>query len=116
MDASNYRFRVLKPLAEAVGIEWLNFQILRRTVLSLGWVRSVPDARAYRRPDGALKSTGLAANPCRAWNPPLSARLCRKSLKAQRNPFFRGFMRTVDLCARRVQRTLYVPETRFLPY
>jgi hypothetical protein len=29
---SNYRFRVLKPLAEALGIERLNFQILRRTM------------------------------------------------------------------------------------
>ena len=32
MDTDNYRFRVLKPLAEKLGIEKLNFQILCRTM------------------------------------------------------------------------------------
>jgi integrase len=32
MDTANYRFRVLKPLAEKLGIEKLNFQIMRRTM------------------------------------------------------------------------------------
>jgi len=32
MDANNYRFRVLKPLAEALGIPKLNFKVMRRTM------------------------------------------------------------------------------------
>jgi hypothetical protein len=32
MDTDKYRFRVLKPLAEDLGILKLNFQILRRTM------------------------------------------------------------------------------------
>ncbi len=32
MDTGNYRFRVQKPLAEKLGIEKLNFQILSRTM------------------------------------------------------------------------------------
>ncbi|RXH57175.1 hypothetical protein GRAN_0485 [Granulicella sibirica] len=32
IDTSNYRERVLKPLGETVGIEKLNFQIIRRTI------------------------------------------------------------------------------------
>jgi hypothetical protein len=30
MDADNYRFRVLKPLAQDLGIPKLNFQVMRR--------------------------------------------------------------------------------------
>jgi len=39
IDTANYRFRVLKPLAEKLGIEKLNFQILRRTMATRrrGW-------------------------------------------------------------------------------
>jgi integrase len=32
IDTANYRFRVLKPLAQGLGIQKLNFQILRRTM------------------------------------------------------------------------------------
>jgi hypothetical protein len=32
IDTANYRFRVLKPLAQRLGIKKLNFQILRRTM------------------------------------------------------------------------------------
>jgi integrase len=42
LDSANYRFRVLKPLADALGIERLNFQILRRTMAThrrRAWVR-----------------------------------------------------------------------------
>jgi hypothetical protein len=32
MDTSNYRSRVLKPLADSLGIPKLNFQVTRRTI------------------------------------------------------------------------------------
>lgn len=55
MDASNYRFRVLKPLAEALGIERLNFQILRRTMAtqaqSMGSVKDIQAHLRHSRPD-----------------------------------------------------------------
>ncbi|MGA7343297.1 MAG: hypothetical protein WBE72_15605 [Terracidiphilus sp.] len=35
IDTANYRFRVLKPSAEKLGIKKLNFQILRRTMATL---------------------------------------------------------------------------------
>jgi len=41
IDTANYRFRVLKPLAEKLGIEKLNFQTLRQTLETqpqrMGW-------------------------------------------------------------------------------
>ena len=50
MDADNYRFRVLKPLAEGLGIEKLNFQILRRTMATLAQrMGSVKDIQAHLR-------------------------------------------------------------------
>jgi integrase len=55
MDASNYRFRVLRPLAEALGIERLNFQILRRTMAtqaqSMGSVKDIQAHLRHSRPD-----------------------------------------------------------------
>lgn len=51
IDTANYRFRVLKPLAEKLGIPKLNFQILRRTMATqaqkLGSVKDIqaPAAR-----------------------------------------------------------------------
>jgi hypothetical protein len=45
MDTSNYRSRVLKPLAGALGIPKLNFQVIRRTIAtraqSLGSVKDI---------------------------------------------------------------------------
>ena len=32
MDATNYRNRILKPLAESLGIPKLTFQVIRRTI------------------------------------------------------------------------------------
>ena len=55
MDVSNYRFRVLKPLADALGIERLNFQILRRTMAtqaqSMGSVKDIQSHLRHSRPD-----------------------------------------------------------------
>jgi integrase len=53
MDTDNYRFRVLKPLAERLGIEKLNFQILRRTMAAqaqgMGFDQGHPGAPAARQ-------------------------------------------------------------------
>jgi len=50
MDVSNYRFRVLKPLADGLGIEKLNFQILRRTMATQDQkMGSVKDIQAHLR-------------------------------------------------------------------
>jgi len=50
LDTSNYRNRVLKPLADSLGIPKLNFQVIRRTIAtraqSLG---SVKDIQAHLR-------------------------------------------------------------------
>lgn len=55
MDASNYRFRVLKPLAEELGIPKLNFQILRRTMATqaqrMGSVKDIQAHLRHSRPD-----------------------------------------------------------------
>jgi integrase len=55
LDPSNYRFRVLKPLADALGIERLNFQILRRTMAtqaqSMGSVKDIQAHLRHSRPD-----------------------------------------------------------------
>jgi integrase len=50
MDTANYRFRILKPLAEELGIEKLNFQILRRTMATQAQnMGSVKDIQAHLR-------------------------------------------------------------------
>jgi integrase len=55
MDADNYRFRVLKPLAEELEIEKLNFQILRRTMATqaqkMGSVKDIQAHLRHARPD-----------------------------------------------------------------
>jgi len=55
LDAANYRFRVLKPLAEKLGIEKLNFQVLRRTMATqaqkMGSVKDIQAHLRHARPD-----------------------------------------------------------------
>jgi len=55
LDTDNYRFRVLKPLAEELGIPKLNFQILRRTMAtqaqSMGSVKDIQAHLRHSRPD-----------------------------------------------------------------
>jgi len=55
IDTANYRFRVLKPLAEKLGIEKLNFQILRRTMATqaqrMGSVKDIQAHLRHARPD-----------------------------------------------------------------
>jgi hypothetical protein len=55
IDTANYRFRVLKPLAEKLGIEKLNFQILRRTMVAqaqrMGSVEDIQAHLRHARPD-----------------------------------------------------------------
>ena len=61
IDTSNYRSRVLKPLADSLGIPKLNFQVIRRTIAtraqSLG---SVKDIQSHVRHSGA----DTTANEC----------------------------------------------------
>ena len=55
IDTANYRFRVLKPLADKLGIERLNFQILRRTMATqaqrMGSVKDIQAHLRHARPD-----------------------------------------------------------------
>ena len=55
MDTANYRFRVLKPLAEKLGIEKLNFQIMRRTMATqaqnMGSVKDIQEHLRHSRAD-----------------------------------------------------------------
>jgi integrase len=55
MDTDNYRFRVLKPLAEELGIPKLNFQVLRRTMATqaqgMGSVKDIQAHLRHSRPD-----------------------------------------------------------------
>ena len=55
IDTANYRFRVLKPLAERLGIQKLNFQILRRTMATqaqrMGSVKDIQAHLRHARPD-----------------------------------------------------------------
>ena len=55
IDTANYRFRVLKPLAEKLGIARLNFQILRRTMATqaqrMGSVKDIQAHLRHARPD-----------------------------------------------------------------
>ncbi len=54
LDVANYRFRVLKPLAEELEIEKLNFQILRRTMATQAQsMGSVKDIQAHLRHSAA---------------------------------------------------------------
>jgi integrase len=55
MDTSNYRSRVLKPLAELLEIPKLNFQVIRRTIAtraqSLGSVKDIQSHLRHARAD-----------------------------------------------------------------
>jgi integrase len=55
MDTSNYRSRVLKPLADSLGIPKLNFQVIRRTIAtraqSLGSVKDIQSHLRHSRAD-----------------------------------------------------------------
>jgi integrase len=55
IDTNNYRVWVLKPLAEKLGIEKLNFQILRRTMATraqrMGSVKDIQAHLRHARPD-----------------------------------------------------------------
>lgn len=55
MDTSNYRSRVLKPLADALDIPKLNFQVIRRTIAtraqSLGSVKDIQSHLRHSRAD-----------------------------------------------------------------
>ena len=55
MDTSNYRSRVLKPLAEVLSIPKLNFQVIRRTIAtraqSLGSVKDIQSHLRHSRAD-----------------------------------------------------------------
>jgi hypothetical protein len=54
MDADNYRFCVLKPLAGSLGIPKLNFQVMRRTMATQAQrMGSVKDIQAHLRHSGA---------------------------------------------------------------
>jgi integrase len=55
MDTSNYRSRVLKPLADSLGIPKLNFQVMRRTMATqaqkMGSVKDIQAHLRHSRPD-----------------------------------------------------------------
>jgi integrase len=55
IDTSNYRSRVLKPLADSLGIQKLNFQVIRRTIAtraqSLGSVKDIQSHLRHSRAD-----------------------------------------------------------------
>ena len=55
IDTSNYRERILKPLGESVGIEKLNFQVIRRTIATraqgLGSVKDIQSHLRHSRAD-----------------------------------------------------------------
>ena len=55
LDTSNYRSRVLKPLAESLDIPKLNFQVIRRTIAtraqSLGSVKDIQSHLRHSRAD-----------------------------------------------------------------
>jgi integrase len=55
MDTSNYRSRVLKPLADSLDIPKLNFQVIRRTIAtraqSLGSVKDIQSHLRHSRAD-----------------------------------------------------------------
>jgi hypothetical protein len=55
LHVNNYLYRVLKPLAEGLGLEKLNFQILRRTMATqaqkMGSVKDIQAHLRHSRPD-----------------------------------------------------------------
>jgi integrase len=55
MGTANYRSRVLKPLADSLGIPKLNFQVIRRTIAtraqSLGSVKDIQSHLRHSRAD-----------------------------------------------------------------
>ena len=55
MDTANYRSRVLKPLADSLGIPKLNFQVIRRTIATraqgLGSVKDIQSHLRHSRAD-----------------------------------------------------------------
>ncbi|MGA8938119.1 MAG: hypothetical protein WB439_03035 [Acidobacteriaceae bacterium] len=55
IDAFNYRSRILKPLAEELGIPKLKFHVLRRTMatrpLNLGLVKDIQSHLRHSRAD-----------------------------------------------------------------
>jgi integrase len=55
MVTANYRTRVLKPLADSLGIQKLNFQVIRRTIAtraqSLGSVKDIQSHLRHSRAD-----------------------------------------------------------------
>lgn len=86
MRVDNYRERVLKPLAERLGIPRLNFQILRRTMATQAQTMgSVKDIQAHR---GTPRQTLLPTSTCRSylkafsrWSAPSTACLLRAQRK-----------------------------------
>jgi len=58
LRTDNYRARVLKPLAEKLGLAKLNFQVLRRTIATLaqtkGGVKDVQEILGHSKPDTTL--------------------------------------------------------------
>ncbi len=55
IDTANYRSRILRPLAEELGIPKLNFQVLRRTMATraqnLGSVKDIQSHLRHSRAD-----------------------------------------------------------------
>ena len=50
MDTSNYRIRVLKPLADSLGIPELRFEVIRRTIATRAQrLGSVEDIQSHVR-------------------------------------------------------------------
>jgi hypothetical protein len=52
MEADNYRFRVLKPLAADLEIPKLNFQVMRRTIATqkTGSVKEIQEHLRHSKP------------------------------------------------------------------
>jgi len=63
LHANTYRYRVLGPLAKKLGIEWLNFQILRRTMATQA--QSMGRSRTSRRTCGIRGPTRRLTSTCR---------------------------------------------------
>jgi integrase len=84
IDTANYRFRVLKPLAEKLGIEKLNFQILHRTMATQAQrMGSVKDIQAHlRHPRQTRPPTNTCKN-CRTASRKWSDRCTQCSRKGE---------------------------------
>jgi hypothetical protein len=65
MDVDNYRFQVLEPLAEALGVPKLNFQVMRRTMAmqaqKMGSVKDIHAHLRHLRPDTTAKEVHAGA-------------------------------------------------------